>query len=155
MRHGCRDFIHGDGVELMTFYQRRIDVHHVFPKDWCKKHDIKPAVFNSIINKTPLSKQSNIAIGGVAPSIYLKRIEEKTGVSPATLDDILRTHLIEPTLLRADDFEGFFNMRMKALSTLVSEAMGKPVFEGESSDEPETEVDDEMDLDGSDDETEE
>lgn len=155
MRHGCRDFIHGDGVELMTFYQRRIDVHHIFPKDWCKKKDIKPAIFNSIINKTPLSKQSNIAIGGVAPSIYLKRIEDKTGVSSATLDDILRTHLIQPELLRADDFEGFFDARMKALSQLVSEAMGKPVFEGETSDEPETEVDDETDLDGSDEETEE
>ncbi|MCC7316605.1 MAG: DUF262 domain-containing protein [Planctomycetes bacterium] len=156
MRHGCRDFIHGDGVELMTFYQRRIDVHHVFPRDWCKKHDIKPGVFNSIINKTPLSKQSNIAIGGAAPSVYLKRIEEKTGISSAELDAILRTHLIEPELLRADDFEGFFNARMKALSNLVSEAMGKPVFEGESSDEPETEVDDEeADQDAAEEEAEE
>lgn len=144
MRHGGRDFIHGDSVELMTFFQRKIDVHHIFPKKWCKARKIPKRVFNSIINKTPLSKESNIAISGDAPSIYLKRIESQTGISSATLDDILRTHLIDPTLLRADDFEGFFEARMKALSGVISQAMGKPVVEGRVPDE---DLDDDVDDD--------
>src|SRR5262249_37439754 len=75
MRHGCRDFIHGDGVELMTFFNRKIDVHHIFPQKWCKLHKIDRKVYDSIVNKTPLSKESNIAVSGDAPSVYLKRIE--------------------------------------------------------------------------------
>ena len=67
----------------------------------------RPNVFNSIVNKTPLSKKSNIAIGGDAPSVYLKRIQEKQGLSAEKLDKILRTHLIEPSFLRNDDFDGF------------------------------------------------
>lgn len=127
MREGCRDFIHGEPVELMTFSQRKIDVHHIFPKDWCRKQGIGPRVFNSIVNKSPLSKQSNIAIGGAAPSVYLARLETKHGIRPSDLDKILRTHLIEPELLRADDFDGFFEERMRALSDLIGPAMGKPV----------------------------
>ena len=110
-------------------------IHHIFPQAWCKKHGIPPKVFNSIVNKTALSKDSNIAISGDAPSIYLKRIESKTGISSTALDDMLRTHLIEPKFLRNDDFEGFFDSRMDSLSTLVEQAMGKPVVRDASASE--------------------
>ncbi len=137
MRHGCKDFIHGDGVELMTFFHRKIDVHHIFPQNWCKKQKIDRKVYDSIVNKTPLSKESNIQISGDAPSVYLKRIEAKTGVTSDKLDDILRSHLIDPSFLRKDDFEGFFNSRIKALSDLIGNAMGKPVVEDKGTNEPE------------------
>ena len=58
----------------------------------------------------------------------------------AALDDILRTHLIDPELLRADDFHGFFNARIKAISGLIGRAMGKPVVEDHGTNEPENEV---------------
>ena len=103
MRHGCQDFISGKGFELMSFYNDKVDVHHVFPKAWCKKAGISPKVFNAIVNKTPLSNKSNILISGDAPSIYLKRIETKHGLMPERLDEILRTHLIEPEFLRSDN----------------------------------------------------
>lgn len=140
MKHGCRDFIHGDAVELMTFFNRKIDIHHIFPQKWCKSHNLDRQVFDSIINKTPLSKLSNIAVGGDAPSVYLKRIETQTGISSSALDEILKTHLIEPDFLRADDFERFFNARMKALSRLIGQAMGKPVVEDHGTNEPEIEL---------------
>jgi multidrug resistance efflux pump len=28
-----------------------VDIHHIFPQDWCKKHGFKPKAFDSIINK--------------------------------------------------------------------------------------------------------
>jgi hypothetical protein len=153
MRHGCEDFIHGEGIELMTFFDKKIDIHHIFPKDWCKKQGIKPGVFNSVINKTPLSKLSNISIGGHAPSVYLKRIEDKQGLAPEDLDDILRTHLIEPEHLRTDNFEAFFESRINALAGLISTAMGKPVVKEHGTNEQEFEQ--EMVDDGDDDEYQE
>jgi hypothetical protein len=57
-------------------------------------------VFDAIVNKTPLSKKSNILIGGDAPSVYLKRIEAKHGLSSGRLDGTRRTHLIEPQFAR-------------------------------------------------------
>ena len=140
MRHGCRDFITGRPADLMTFFNDRIDIHHVFPQKWCKAQGIAPGVFDSIINKTPLSRASNQTIGGDAPSVYLRRIEERQKISPAALDDILRSHLIEPEFLRADDFDGFYAARRSALAALVAGAMGKGVVDEEGSNEKETEA---------------
>lgn len=141
MQHGCRDFITGRGADLMTFFNDKIDIHHVFPQAWCKKQGIPSAIFNSIVNKTPLSKLSNIAIGGDAPSVYLKRIEADQGIASTALDAILRTHLIEPESLRADEFEIFIKSRTTALASLVAGAMNKPVVEDHGSNEVEIEVD--------------
>jgi hypothetical protein len=151
MGAGCRDFISGRGVDLMTFFDDKIDIHHIFPQDWCKKKNIKPKVFNAIINKTPLSKRTNIAIGGDAPSVYLKRIEDKHKIQSDDLDNILRSHLIEPQYLRNDDFEAFYEARSSALASLVASAMGKPVVEDQGGNESEFEspdmTDEEADID--------
>lgn len=140
MRHGCRDFRTNRPADIMTFVSDKIDIHHVFPQAWCKKQGISPDVFNSIINKTPLSEASNGSVGGDAPSVYLRRIEQNEGVSSDTLDDILRSHLIEPEHLRKDDFEAFFGARMQALSGLITAAMGKPVVTETGTDEVEHNV---------------
>ena len=136
MRHGCCDFIYGKPTDIMTFFNEKIDIHHIFPQKWCGEKGIVPNVFNSIVNKTPLSKKSNIAIGGDAPSVYLKRIQEKQGLSAEKLDKILRTHLIEPSFLRNDDFDGFFEARLKVLAALVGDAMGRPIVAAEGVYEP-------------------
>jgi len=150
MRQGCRDFITGHQAELMTFFNDRIDIHHVFPEAWCKKNSIPRPVYNSIVNKTALSRVSNMAIGGDAPSVYLKKIEDKHGLPRAQLDDILRTHLIEPDHLRNDNFDAFFGARMKALAALISEGMGKPVVDERGTNEAESDIvdtDEDIDFD--------
>ena len=141
MRQGCRDFITGRGVELMTFFNDKIDIHHVFPKKWCIAKGIKPAVFNSIVNKSPLFKPSNITISGNAPSVYLKKIEQDQGISASALDDILRSHLIDPQHLRNDDFDAFMAARTAALTELIAGAMGKPVVQIHGSNENEQGLD--------------
>ena len=130
MREGCRDFITGKPTDIMTFMKDKIDIHHIFPKKWCRDQGIKTRTLNSIINKTALSKRSNIAVGGNAPSVYLKRIEQKHGLTSDELDNILRSHLIEPAYLRADDFNAFFQDRRNKLADLIGKAMEKAVVIG-------------------------
>ena len=57
------------------------------------------------------------------------------------LDDILRTHLIDPEHLRNDDFDTFFNVRIEALSDVISGAMGKPVVMEQGTNEEERDTD--------------
>lgn len=128
LRHGCRDFINGQSAHLSSFYADPMDIHHIFPKRWCEKQGIPAGRFNAIVNKTPISASSNRAIGGDAPSVYLKRIEEKHKLTAAQLDEILCTHLIDPVHLRNDDFEAFYQARKVALSTLIETATGKLVL---------------------------
>ena len=78
-----------------------------FPQDWCKKHGIKPSVFDSIINKTQLSYRTNRMIGGVAPSEYLAKLEKGNETTPAIeherLDGHLSSHLIDPRFCAQTD----------------------------------------------------
>jgi hypothetical protein len=141
MREGCRDFISGKPTDIMTFFNDRIDIHHIFPRAWCKKAGIPDKRFNSIVNKTPLSQRSNILISGDAPSVYLRRIEEKQGLSSEQVDEILRSHLIEPELLRKDDFEGFMKARYEVLAELVSKAMGKSAIVAAGAEEEVADID--------------
>lgn len=124
----------------MTFYNDKIDIHHIFPQKWCRDNGIPAHVYNSVINKSPLSKRTNGYIGGKAPSYYLKRIQEEKGISEETMDQLLRTHLINPEHLRTDNFDAFYEHRMKALGEMVGTAMGKPIVYGQGSDEPELEM---------------
>ena len=131
MRSGCRDFLSGKSVELMTVYQDPIDVHHVFPVAWCEKQGIAPGIYNSIVNKTPMAAATNRAmLRGDAPSVYLARIEERSGLATAALDELLASHLIDPALLRTDDFDAFFADRKARLAALASTAMGKAAIAG-------------------------
>lgn len=147
MKHGCRDFISGKPTDIMTFFNEKIDIHHVFPQAWCISRKIDPGRFNAIINKTPLSRRTNIVIGGSAPSRYLKRIEQDQGISSDKLDEIIASHLIDPAHLRNDDFEAFYYARQSVLADLVAKAMDKPVVMAAGANEPEREADDPADRD--------
>ncbi len=137
MTKGCLDFVNGSPADIATFFEDGLEIHHIFPQDWCKKQGIEASVYNSIVNKTPLSKRTNIRVSGDAPSVYLARIEDKDGIDPQRLDEILTTHLIAPELLRTDAFQRFFDIRATALAGLVAEAMQKPVVDDAGSNEPE------------------
>jgi hypothetical protein len=43
----------------------------------------------------------------------------------AAMDTILKSHVIDPTLLRADSFHEFYSARKAALLAIVERAMGK------------------------------
>ena len=100
MKERAEDFRSGQEFGDTIFFDENVDIHHIFPQDWCKKQGIKPAVYDSIINKTPLSYKTNRIIGGVAPSEYLTKLETGDKTTPPIererLDGYLRSHLIDP-----------------------------------------------------------
>ncbi len=139
MKEGAQDFRSGQKFDHTVFFGENVDIHHIFPQDWCKKQGIKPIIFDSIINKTPLSYRTNRIIGGVAPSEYLAKLENGDRQTPpierGRLDAYLRSHLIDPTILRLDDFEAFMAYRQKSLLGLIEQATGKDAYTGDMPEE--------------------
>jgi hypothetical protein len=119
MREGAQDFRSGQKFDHTVFFGENVDIHHIFPQEWCRKQGIPPAIYDSIINKTPLSYRTNRMIGGVAPSEYLAKLERGNATSPPivreNLDMYLRSHMIDPDLLRSDSFEAFLADRQDRL----------------------------------------
>lgn len=133
-RAGSEDFISGDPIEFSTYFEFSIDIHHIFPRAYCEGKNLSRRIWNSVINKAPLSYRTNRTIGGHAPSVYLDTIEKRHNIAPNRLDGILTTHLIDPALLRSDAFDEFIRQRAKMLLDLIERAMGKPIT-GRDSDE--------------------
>lgn len=127
MRDGCRDFLTGEPIEAQTFFDDKVDIHHIFPERWCLAANLDPKVYNSIINKTAVSARTNRKIGGKAPSVYLQALERDANVDRTGMDEILRSHLIPVDKLRADDFAGFFKERAENLLRRIEAATGKSV----------------------------
>jgi hypothetical protein len=127
MRDGGLDFRTGYPIDIQLYFDEKIDVHHIFPQKWCKDHGVEPRRCDSIVNKTPIAARTNRSIGGNAPSAYLPRVEKGANIKPDRMDEILRSHVIDPRALRADDFDAFFEVRTRALLERIAEAMGKPI----------------------------
>jgi hypothetical protein len=124
LKQGALDFVTGEAITDVKYFNDRIDSHHIFPQAWCRAQGIDDRWANCIVNKTPLSAKTNNAIGSRPPSVYLAQLEQK-GIARKRLQTILHSHLIEPETLWADDFEAFFQARSQALMHLISQMMGK------------------------------
>lgn len=123
LRTGARDFFQGDEIERSRYFDDKVDIHHIFPSDWCGKHDIAKQKSDSIVNKTPLTSRTNKRIGGVAPSTYLERVA-RAGVDVAA---ILESHLIDSDSIHRDAFDEFLRERARTLLDGVEAATGKPI----------------------------
>jgi len=127
MNDGCLDFLEGKTIDIQTFTDGAIDIHHIFPQKWCDEKAIPKSRYDSIINKTPLSASTNRIIGGSAPSSYLGSLERRASIDVARMDELVRSHAIDPLLLRADDFDAFFSRRAAELVDRIEIATGRAV----------------------------
>lgn len=134
MQQGSKDFLNGDPIELTTYFDLAIDIHHVFPRAYCEGQGYKRQKWNSIINKAPLSARTNRIIGGKAPAVYINNLQRNHSVTAERMDEILASHQIDTSLLRSNDFDSFIHSRAKNLLTLIESAMVKTVS-GKESDE--------------------
>jgi len=131
LREGSKDWFWKATIKELDADEIALDIHHIFPRDWCEKQGIGRDRYDSILNKTPISYKTNRKVGGDAPSRYLPKIQQEKQVALADteMDDLLASHALAPELLRQDAFDEFLEDRRRRLSLLVELAMGKPVVQ--------------------------
>ena len=121
-------------MDFTSYKSDGIDIHHIFPKNYCIKCEYPRRKWNSVVNKTPLSYSTNREIGGSAPSKYLSKIENKGQVSYDTLNTYLASHWIDVDNCRNDQFDSYFVKRASALLNAIERATGKPISARNSED---------------------
>lgn len=127
MKRGARDLRTGQTIDIHAYFDDAIDIHHIFPQRWCDENAIDYGLSNSIVNKTPIDAHTNRRIGGRAPSAYLTNIESGENIPGEELDELLRSHDVDPVALRQDDFPAFFTRRFERLIKQIEAATGKSV----------------------------
>lgn len=125
MADGCQDWLYKQAFDQVQYSQLKVDIHHIFPRQWCINNGIDPALRESIVNKTPLAAKTNRSIGAMSPARYLPKLETAAGITSDVMDELLASHEISPEALRSADFDAFFLARRQALLALVEESMGK------------------------------
>ena len=134
LREGAEDWFYKAKIQVMNYEDMKLDIHHIFPRAWCKKEKIKESLYESIVNRTMISSKANKVIGSKAPSKYLTALQQKgqDGWTEKEMNSILTSHQIPCEPLRSDDFDAFYSMRKQALIKLIEKVTGKSVQRDES-----------------------
>ena len=140
-----KDWISATKIDFSTYFSESIDIHHIFPVAWCEKNGISKSDYNCIINKTPLSGRTNRIVSGEAPSKYLEKIQKHAGIKDNEFQEILKSHVLSPEFLYADDFMSFFKDRKERILQKIEEAINKDIPRGEIEVEEGTFIDTEPD----------
>ena len=82
LREGAKDWFWKASIQELDTDEVALDIHHIFPRDWCEKQGIARDSYDSILNKTPISYKANRKIGGDAPSAYIPRIQNERAGGP-------------------------------------------------------------------------
>lgn len=128
MKAGSLDFLNADPIEITSYFDLMIDIHHVFPSSYCQKQTYPRYKWNSVVNKTPLSARTNRTIGGRAPSEYISALEGgHHKLKSERVDELISSHSINPLLMRNDDFDLFIRDRARQLLDLIEQAMGRKI----------------------------
>lgn len=129
LKNGATDFISGGSMDFASYEDEAVDIHHIFPVNWCtkKENNIPQELWNSVINKTPLYARSNRFIQGDAPSKYSERVIRKLNIDVDTYNGFVASHAIDIESFLHDDFETFYKRRSIALCDLIEQATGKKV----------------------------
>lgn len=122
-----KDWLSATRIDVSTYFSESIDIHHIFPVAWCIKNGINRDDYNCIINKTPLSSRTNRIVSGEAPSKYLVRIQKHAGVKDEEFQNILKSHVLAPEFMHADDFINFFSDRKEKILQRIEKAMNKAI----------------------------
>ena len=129
-RAGAKDFRSGDPITTQMVFDNNIDIHHIFPRAACEKLNVDYRHRECIVNKTPIDAFTNRSIGGYLPSQYLNNLETnpKHNIPRESLDQALKSHLIDVSALRLDNFKKFFDNRKEAILGLIEHVTGKKVI---------------------------
>ena len=113
----------GEPIDMIS--ENEVEMHHVFPKKWCKDNGIDEGARESVPNLALIDAETNKIIGSKAPSVYLKALQARAGnISDEQMDRILETHLIPVKELRQDDFQAFHQKRAGLLKDTIASAIG-------------------------------
>ena len=76
LREGAEDFFWKDTIQALNYEEMALDIHHIFPRSWCQENEVKRSVYDSVVNKTPISYKANRMISRLKrPSKYLAALQ--------------------------------------------------------------------------------
>ena len=128
MARGARDWRTGTEFNRNTFEELKPGFFPVFPLNWCKRHGVSEVLANSVLNRTPMGKRTEVVLDGYAPERYLPRVQSKSIMEDAEFDEVLSSHELDIDLFRSTRAQEFFIDRRERFVGIVEYALDKKVI---------------------------
>lgn len=128
LRQNVLDPVSGQPLDPDHLDGKEAEEIAVFSSTWCKENAIPAELSDSIVNRMLVSPQYRGMLGKTPPSEALLQLSENSGVPLATIEDNIRCQGIDPAHLRTDDFEAFFEGRLKWMASVIEFVTGTRVI---------------------------
>lgn len=126
---GDKGFLSKD-ILVRDLIAHRGDIHHIYPKDYLKKHGYKRGKYNQIANYVYMQSEINIKVGNKAPNVYFGEIREQCNGGDLkhgsinnmqALSDNLKMNCIPESIynMSVEDYEDFLTERRKLMATKI------------------------------------
>ncbi|WP_408931560.1 DUF262 domain-containing protein [Corynebacterium sp. YSMAA1_1_D6] len=127
MSRGAKDWRTGQPFNRRTFTDLQPGFFPIFPLGWCQRHGVSPVLANSVLNRTPMGKRTEVVLDGHSPERYLARVQSKSIMEDAEFESVLASHDLDPELLTSKTAYQFFADRRERFVGLVEYALDKAV----------------------------
>ena len=119
-------------ITVNDLITNRGDLHHIFPKNYLKRHGFNRGRYNQIANYVIMQSEINISIGDRSPAVYFKEIMDQTNGGGLKYGGITtQEELFENLAMNCiplglenntiDDYEKFLQERRKLMATKIME----------------------------------
>lgn len=119
-------------ITVADLITHRGDIHHLFPRDYLKKHGLKRGQYNQIANYVYMQAETNIKIGNKDPKAYFSELLNQVKTNNMTYGAItdkkellvnLKENCIPETILEADI--GNYNLFLQKRRKLIAQKIKK------------------------------
>jgi hypothetical protein len=124
LRLGPADFYNGENLTGELIRQRKVDDHHVFPRNYLAGLGVAEPLRDCVLNRTLIDRQTNQSIQDRPPSTYFAEIRGKLNTG---FKKLLESHLLpsgDTSALMSDQFEQFLDWRQDAMWAQIEAATG-------------------------------
>lgn len=124
MGRGARDWRTGATFDRWSYDQMRPHFTRIFPAG----EGVDDLRGESVVNRTPMSRRTQVIIENQTPPRYLPRVQSKSLMDDDEFDEVLATHEITPIYVLRGDFDAFFEDRRERIIGIIEYAMGKEII---------------------------
>jgi hypothetical protein len=128
---GEKGFLSRD-ISVRELVEHRGDVHHIFPKEFLKKHGLQRGDYNQIANFVFMQSEINIQIGNKAPAEYFGELLQQCSTGDTrygsiadqkTLQKNLAVHCIPESAYtsNSNDYEEFLKERRRLMAARIKQ----------------------------------
>lgn len=138
MARGARDWRTAEPFTAENAASLQPSFRPVFPRPFLDTLGADPLLAESVLNRTPMGRRTEVVIESNEPKRYLPRLQSKSLLEDDEFDAMIEGHEMNPDLLMSSNWEGFVEDRRQRFLGMIEYAMDRPAVRDLESLQPAT-----------------